>query len=195
MLEIDEFALLRGHRYATVLIDAEIGKRVEVLPDRKMQTVTAWLREHSGVEIVCRDGAGGFSQAVTGADPAIVQVMDRWHLWHGLGEAALKEVAAHSTCWTKAGPPVTEGRRAANTRERWHQVHQLLDAGVGLLDCAPAEPSPEHRKTLCPPSRTRAAGPGPGLPAHPGGPLPRPPAPAPGGEPGRPCHPPPARDP
>src|SRR6202008_449774 len=22
------------------------------------------------------------------------------------------------------------------TRERWHQVHQLLDAGVGLLDCA-----------------------------------------------------------
>ncbi|MFC5150036.1 transposase [Streptomyces aureoversilis] len=110
---------------------------VEVLPDRRMETFTAWLREHRGVEFVCRDGAADFAQAVTDADPAIVQVMDRWHLWHGLGEAALKEVAARSTCWAKAGPPVLDGRRASNTRERWHQVHQLLDTGVGLLDCAP----------------------------------------------------------
>ncbi|MEU3756597.1 ISL3 family transposase [Streptomyces olivoreticuli] len=136
VLGIDEFALLKGHRYATILINAESGERIDVLPDRKMETVTAWLREHRGVEIVCRDGAGDFAQAVTDADPTIVQVMDRWHLWHGFGEAVLKEVAAHSACWAKAGPPVPEGRRAATTRERWHQVHQLLDAGVGLLDCA-----------------------------------------------------------
>ncbi|MGW2370697.1 transposase [Streptomyces sp. NPDC001667] len=57
MLGIDEFALLKGHRYATILIDAESGRRVEVLPGRRMEMVTAWLREHHGVEIVCRDGA------------------------------------------------------------------------------------------------------------------------------------------
>ncbi|MFE3206520.1 ISL3 family transposase [Embleya sp. NPDC059237] len=136
VLGIDEFALLRGHHYATILIDAESGRRVDVLPDRRMETVTTWLREHRGVEIVCRDGAGDFAQAVTDADPTIVQVMDRWHVWHGLGEAVLKEVAAHSTCWAKIGPPVAEGRRAATTRERWQQVHRLLDAGVGLLDCS-----------------------------------------------------------
>jgi hypothetical protein len=48
----------------------------------------------------------------------------------------LKEVAAHSACWAKAGPPIREGKRAASTLERWQQVHELLDRGVGLLECA-----------------------------------------------------------
>jgi Transposase and inactivated derivatives len=136
VLGIDEFALRKGHRYATTLIDAETGERVEVLPDRKTQTVIAWLKAHPGIEVVCRDGAGGFAQATTDADPTIVQVYDRWHLWHGLAEAVLKEVGAHSACWAKAGPPLREGTRAQTTRERWQQVHQLLDAGVGLLECS-----------------------------------------------------------
>ena len=66
--------------------------------------------------------------------PGAVQVSDRWHLWHGLGEAARKEVAAHSACWAKAGPPQA-GKRAGTTLERWQQVHDLLGKGVGLLDC------------------------------------------------------------
>ncbi|WP_372411837.1 ISL3 family transposase [Streptomyces luteireticuli] len=136
VLGIDEFALCRGHRYATILIDAETGRRVEVLPDRRTETVTAWLTAHPGTSVVCRDGAGTFAQAVTAADPAIVHVLDRWHLWHGLAEAAAKEVAAHSSCWAKIGPPLHEGKRAASTRERWQQIHQLLDAGVGLLECS-----------------------------------------------------------
>ncbi|NSL43569.1 transposase [Streptomyces sp. 8P21H-1] len=28
-------------------------------------TVTAWLREHPGVRVVCRDGSGSFAQAIT----------------------------------------------------------------------------------------------------------------------------------
>jgi hypothetical protein len=48
----------------------------------------------------------------------------------------LKEVAAHSACWAKAGPPISEGKRASNNIERWHQVHDLLGRGVGLLECA-----------------------------------------------------------
>ena len=34
------------------------------------------------------------------------------------------------------GPPINQGRHAATTRERWRQVHDLLDKGVGLLECA-----------------------------------------------------------
>ncbi|EDY49175.1 transposase IS204 family protein [Streptomyces clavuligerus] len=74
--------------------------------------MTAWLREHPGVRVMCRDGAGSFAQAALDADPTIVQVMDRWHLWHGLTGATLKEVTAHSSCWGKPGPPIREGRRA-----------------------------------------------------------------------------------
>ncbi|MFD9418784.1 ISL3 family transposase [Streptomyces goshikiensis] len=136
VLGIDEFALRRGHHYATILIDAATGERIDVLPDRKTQTVTAWLKAHPSIEVVCRDGAGGFAQATTAADATIVQAGDRWHLWHGLGEAVLKEIGAHSACWAKAGPPLREGIRAATTRERWRQVHGLLENGAGLLECA-----------------------------------------------------------
>lgn len=136
VLGIDEFALRRGHRYATIIIDAATGARVDVLADRAKEPVATWLREHTGFEAVCRDGAGSFAQAVTDAAPHVVQVMDRWHLWHLLGEAVQREVLAHSACWAPLGPPFHEGRRAQTTRERWQQVHDLLGQGVGLLECA-----------------------------------------------------------
>ncbi|WP_405192749.1 transposase [Streptomyces anthocyanicus] len=133
---IDEFALLKGHRYAAIIIDADSGRRVDVLPDRKAATVTAWPREHPGVRVVCRDSPGSFAQATTNAAPTIVQVGDCWHLWRGLAETALKEIGAHTSCWSKFGPPLREGKRAATTRERWQQIHDLLNQGVGLLACA-----------------------------------------------------------
>ncbi len=55
---------------------------------------------------------------------------------NNFGEAALKEVAAHGSCWSKGGPASTATKRAQTTLERWHAVHDLLDQGVGLLDCA-----------------------------------------------------------
>jgi transposase len=136
VLGCDDFALRRGHAYATVLIDAETGQRVDVLAGRKAEVLEAWLRDHPGVEVVCRDGSGAYSEAVRRALPGAVQAGDRWHLWHGLAEAALKEVAAHSSCWAAAGPPLKEGKQATTTAERWRQVHDLLDKGTGLLECS-----------------------------------------------------------
>jgi transposase len=63
VLGIDDFALKRRHRYATVIIDAETGERIDVLPDRTTQTLIAWLREHPGAEYVCRDGSGSYGEA------------------------------------------------------------------------------------------------------------------------------------
>ena len=92
---------------------------------------------HPGVEIVTRDGSGAYGETVRSALPEAVQVNDRWHLWHGLAEAAWKDVAAHSACWAEAeGIPLQEGRRAGTTLERWQQVHDLRAQGVGPADCA-----------------------------------------------------------
>jgi transposase len=135
VLGVDDFALRRRHRYATILIDAETRRRVDVLPDRGADALETWLRAHPGVQVVCRDGSGTYAEAVRRVLPDAVQVSDRWHLWHNLAEAVRQEVAAHSACWAKAAP-AADGPRAATTRERWHQVHDLLDQGVGLLDCA-----------------------------------------------------------
>ena len=135
VLGTGDFALRKGHACATVLIDAETGRRVDVLEGRTAGVVEAWLRAHPGVEVVTRDGSGAYGEAVRLALPDAVQCGDRWHLWHLLAEAAAKEAAAHCSCWA-AGTPMREGKRADTTRERWQQVRDLRSQGVGLLDCA-----------------------------------------------------------
>ena len=135
VLGIGDFALRRGSVYATVLIDARTGRRVDVVQGRTAAVAEKWLRDHPGAEVVCRDGSGAYGEAVRRALPGAVQVSDRWHLWHGLGEAARKEVAAHSACWAR-GTPLREGKRAATTLERWQQACELRARNVGLLDCA-----------------------------------------------------------
>ncbi|MDX3321195.1 ISL3 family transposase [Streptomyces sp. ME03-5684b] len=135
VIGVDDFALRRRHSYATIIIDAETGQRIEVLPGREAAVLEAWLRTHPSIEAVCRDGSTTYAETIRRALPDAVQISDRWHLWHNLAEAVRKEVAVHSACWAKAGPPPTEGRQAATTRERWQQIHALRERGVGLLEC------------------------------------------------------------
>ncbi|MGK5451480.1 ISL3 family transposase, partial [Streptomyces radiopugnans] len=87
VIGVDDFALRRRHSYATIIIDAETGQRIEVLPGREAAALETWLRTHPSIEAVCRDGSTTYAEAIRRALPDAVQISDRWHLWHNLAEA------------------------------------------------------------------------------------------------------------
>jgi transposase len=152
VLGVDDFAIRRRHRYGTVLVDMATRRPIDLLADREAETFAAWLRAHPGCEVICRDRAGGYADGARTGAPEAIQVADRWHLWHNLGHAVEKTVAAHRVCLREpaqaedgAAPseaalagespapsePV-ESRLVTRTRNRYAAVQSLLDKGYSI---------------------------------------------------------------
>jgi transposase len=157
VLGVDDFAFRRGHNYGTILIDIGTRRPVDLLPDREADTLTAWLRDHPGTEVICRDRAGAYAEGARAGAPQAIQVADRWHLWHNLAEHVEKAVARHMACLSQAPetiapPPPGTGpapdlEQAATvaaagrteqyalvkrTRERYAAVQALRAQGKGI---------------------------------------------------------------
>jgi transposase len=146
VLGVDDFAFRRGRVYGTVLVDMNTGKPIDLLADRKAETLRDWLVEHPGVEIICRDRAGAYAEGARAGAPEAAQVADRWHLWRNLGEAVERAVTRHHACLrepvaedeqTAVATPsvaasVRESRLAVRFRQQYAEVQERLAAGCSI---------------------------------------------------------------
>ena len=89
-LGIDDFALLRGRNYGTILVDLQRHQIIDLLPDRKAETATGWIQSHPEITLVSRDRAGDYATAARQGAPQAVQIADRFHLVKNLAEAVEK---------------------------------------------------------------------------------------------------------
>jgi transposase len=87
ILAIDDFAFRRGRTYGTLLLDLETHHPVDLLEDRRAETVATWLRHHPGVEMISRDRSTEYLRGATEGAPQAQQVLDRWHVLKNLREA------------------------------------------------------------------------------------------------------------
>jgi len=54
-LGIDDFAFRRGYQFGTILVDLESHRPIDLLPDRRAETASAWMRDNPDIQVVSRD--------------------------------------------------------------------------------------------------------------------------------------------
>src|SRR5262249_62211849 len=91
VLGVDDLSLRRGVNFATLLVNMETHRPVDLLEGRDAEVLAAWLRAHPGVEIIVRDRSEAYAQGGRDGAPDAQQVADRFHLVQNAG-AAMEEL-------------------------------------------------------------------------------------------------------
>ncbi|BAR47374.1 transposase and inactivated derivatives (plasmid) [Methylobacterium aquaticum] len=84
---IDDWAIRKGSRYGTIVVDLDRHRVIDLLPDRTAPTVAGWLERHSGVELVGRDRSTEYARGASLGTPQAQPVADRWHLLTNMRQA------------------------------------------------------------------------------------------------------------
>jgi transposase len=147
---LDDLACKGGSRSGTIILDLQTHTLVDGLPDREAQSVKKWVEAHPEVELLSRDRAGAYADAIARGAPHAQQIADTWHLSKNLGDALEEDLKRkrvqipltepQETC--SSAPPqesqaphdrelaACEGEQTRNQKQDlWQQAHALHQQG------------------------------------------------------------------
>ena len=183
---VDDFAFKRGRSYGTIIVDLATNHPIELLRERSVESLSAYLEAHPMVRVVARDRDAAYAQAISLAAPDATVVADRWHLLRNLTEAFERLVANRSAAWRAAlqahhdaqhasddtaAPPAAERNRSGSREQpaitaRAARRQHLLARTTSEGRAGPRSPSPDTSSSTPRPSpSTSNATPHPTTPA------------------------------
>ena len=155
-LGIDDLALRRRQVYATIFIDLETRRPIDMVEGRDANSLALWLKAHPGIRVIARDRSGAYADGARAGAPQAVQVADRFHLVQNASNALdgmlrgrrlnIKEeadphaVVTHQVPTPKPEPilrPLSpsmqyQSERRASRIAKWERVRALAQAGAGI---------------------------------------------------------------
>ncbi|MFG2004780.1 transposase [Spirillospora sp. NPDC048911] len=136
VLGVDDFSKKRGHSYATLMVNMETHQPIDVLDERTAGALEQWLREHPGVQMICRDRAGEYATGARAGAPDATQVADRFHLFQNLCDAVEKTVIA---CRADLREPEPDHCDPGEKEPAGHQLGDAPMRDTRIWDGTPVE--------------------------------------------------------
>ncbi len=151
VLGVDDFSFKRGRKFGTILVDLSTHQVIDLLPERKVESAAAWMRNHPEIQYVSRDRGKDYAQAAREGAPQALAVGDRFHIMKNLVEAIepvvarcykelrkalvllTKQALSPEVEWRQAGGPSREQQRLsrlANNQVRFEQMMELQKQGM-----------------------------------------------------------------
>jgi transposase len=137
VLGLDDWAYKPGATYGTILVDLEHHKVIDLLPDRRGDSVKVWLQEHPEIEVISRDRAGSYADAARQGAPQATQVADRFHLTKNVREKLKDLLDRKRTCLPFVGESTVQSAPTAFPTPQ--ETGDLVEVAI-----------PEHAKNTSP---------------------------------------------
>ena len=84
---VDDWAMRKGCRDSTIVVDLDRHRVIDLLPDRPATTLAGWLERRPDIRVVARHRASEYARGVNLGAPRALQVADRWHLLANMRQA------------------------------------------------------------------------------------------------------------
>lgn len=104
---VDDFGFKRNNGPATIMVDLERHKIVDLLQGHSTELIAGWLKQRPDIEVVARDRSNVCKEGIDAGAPKAKQVADRWHLLHNLTQVLENFLLSKRTEVKKAVTPET----------------------------------------------------------------------------------------